>query len=274
MALIEQLLRDTGRDWDRRSHRMSVLAESTSPILQRSWADDQPQEPDAQLLYAWGVMLRTGFREPSDAAEAREALDACARAAASRPEDPNPWVVRLGLLRLWRRPSSEVYPLWGQIVRRDPWHREAHLHMLGYLSPRECGSHRQTVEFLDRVRAGAAPTAPTAGIEIAALIDLYHGAVDQGSIEALTAQRLWNRPDAEAAVGRALADWPRPGYLTHAAAVADLNLLAYALVQARRGAQAGEVFRAIGGLVTAYPWSRESADPLSSFTNWQQRTGR
>lgn len=109
--------------------------------------------------------------------------------------------------------------------------------MLGYLSPWECGSHAQTVDFLDRVRAGAAPTAPTAGLEMAALIDLYQGTLDQGGLEALTAVHLWSRPNAVAALDRALADWPRPGYLTHAAAVADLNLLAYALVQAKRAAR-------------------------------------
>jgi hypothetical protein len=271
VAMIEQLLRDTGRDWDRRAHRMSVLAESTSPALQRSWAEEQPHDPDAQLLFAWGVMLRARYEEHPVAAETREALDACERATGARPEDPSPWVVRLGLLRLWRRPSTEVFPLWDEIVRRDPWHREAHFEMLGYLSPWECGSHAQTVEFLDRVRAGAAPTAPTAGLEIAALIDLYHGTVDQGGVEALTAIHLWSRPNAENALGRALADWPRPGHLTHAAAIADLNLLAYALVQAKRAAQAGEVFRAIGGMVTVYPWAMENGDPLQSFTNWQQR---
>jgi hypothetical protein len=82
---------------------------------------------------------------------------------------------------------------------------------------------------------------------------------------------LWSRPNAVAALGRALADWPRPGYLTHAAAVADLNLLAYALVQAKRAGEAGEVFRAIGGLATAYPWALESDDPVATFGAWQQR---
>ncbi|MFM9551192.1 hypothetical protein ACKI19_02595 [Streptomyces caniscabiei] len=271
VAMIEQLLRDTGRDWDRRAHRLSVLAESASPALQRSWAEEQAQDPDAQLLFAWGVLLRARYEEQPVPGETREALDACEHAAALRPEDPTPWVVRLGLLRLWRRPSQEVFPLWDEIVRRDPWHREAHFQMLGYLSPWECGSHAQTVDFLDRVRAGAAPTAPTAGLEIAALVDLYQGTLDQGGLEALTAVHLWSRPNAVAALGRAMADWPRAGYLTHAAAVADLNLLAYALVQAKRAGEAGEVFRAIGGLVTAYPWALESGDPVATFGAWQQR---
>ncbi|WP_151483643.1 hypothetical protein [Streptomyces albicerus] len=273
-AMIEQLLRSSGRDWDRRAHRMSVLSESTAPAFQHSWAEERAQDPDAQLLYAWGVMLRTRYQEQPDANETHEALDACARAAGLRPDDPNPWVVRLGLLRVWRRPTTEVFPLWAEIVRRDRWHREAHLQMLGYLSPQECGSYRQTVEFLDRVRAEAAPTAPTAGLEIASLVDHYHGTLAQGGIEGLTASRLWSRPDAEAALDRALADWPRSGYLAHAAAVADLNVLAYALVQAKRVAQAGEVFRAIRGLVTMYPWALgEGGDPLESFGNWQQRAG-
>ncbi|MER6157885.1 hypothetical protein ABT147_20405 [Streptomyces sp. NPDC001868] len=51
----------------------------------------------------------------------------------------------------------------------------------------------------------------SAGLETAALIDLCQGTVDQGGLEALTA-----------------------GHLTHAAAVADLNLLAYGLVRAKR----------------------------------------
>jgi len=274
VAMIEQLLHSSGRDWDRRAHRTSVLAESTSPEFQHAWAEEQAQDPDAQLLYAWGVMLRTRFEEQPDANEAYEALDACARVTELRPEDPNPWVVRLGLLRLWRRPSSEVFPLWTEIVKRDRWHREAHLQMLGSLSPWECGSHSQTLGFLDQVRAEAAPTAPTAGLEIAALVDRYHGTLDQGGIEGLTASHVWSRPDAEAALNRAVADWPRPGHLAHAAAVADLNLLAYALVQAKRVAEAGEVFRAIGGLVTMYPWALgKNVDPLQSFTNWQQRAG-
>ncbi|SPF05463.1 hypothetical protein [Streptomyces sp. MA5143a] len=273
-AMIEQLLRGSGRDWDRRAHRMNVLAQSTSPEFQSSWARDRDQDPDAQLLYAWGVMLRTPYENQPDAQVTYDALDACARATEFRPEDPNPWAVRLGLLRLWRRPSTEVFPLWGEIVRRDRWHREAHLQMLGYLSPWECGSHSQTVEFLDRVRGEAPPTAPTAGLEVAALVDRYHGTLDQGGIEGLTARHMWSSPDAATALDHALANWPRPGYLSHAAAVADLNLLAYALVHATRVTQTGEVFRAIGGLVTSYPWARdESGDPLQAYANGQQRAG-
>lgn len=271
--MIDKVLRDTGRDWDRRALRTSVLAESTTPALQTSWVQEQPDNPDAQLVFAWGILQRIRYEKPTDSAETWEALDACERVSALRPEDPNPWVVRLALLRLWRRPTSEVFPLWEQIVRRDPWHREAHLQMLGYLSPAECGSRAQTVEFVDRVRSGAAPTAPTAGLEIAALIEQYHYTMDRGGVEALTAGHLWSRPEAVAALERGLADWPRSGYLNHAARVADLNLLAYALVQAKQGGQAGPVFRAIGGLVTVYPWALENGDPLLSFANGQQRAG-
>lgn len=274
IALIERLLHDTGRDWDRKAHRLGVLAEAVSPTVQDLWARERPSEADAQLLFAWGVMLRTRYEENPDPDEAHSALAACAQAAELRPEDPGPWVVRFGLLRRWRRPGQEVFPLWEEILRRDRCNRVAHFEMLGYLSPHECGTKMQTIDFLDQVRTAAAPTAPTAGLEIAALITFHHDTVAQGGIHALTAIHLWERPDAASALNRALAQWPSPGHLTHAAAVADLNLLAYALIQAKRKSETGDVFRAIGGLVTSHPWTLEHGDPLHSFTTWQQRATR
>ncbi|MFF8432337.1 hypothetical protein ACF07Y_45915 [Streptomyces sp. NPDC016566] len=271
IAMIEQLLRASGRDWDRRAHRTALLAESTTPAFQRSWAEDRVQDPDAQLLFAWGVLRRTMYEESPDPNEAGEAYDASVRASSLRPEDPNPWVVRLGLLRLWRRPNVEVFPLWREIVQRDRWHREAHLQMLRYLSPRECGSRAQVVEFVDQVRHSAPPATPTAGIELVALVDLYRANLEHGGVEAITAGHLWTRVDAMATLDNALANWPRQGYLNHAAAVADLNVLAYALVQAKRTRQASEVFGTIRGLVTAYPWNLENGDPVGTFTNWQRR---
>ncbi|MFF8927173.1 hypothetical protein ACF1AO_07895 [Streptomyces longwoodensis] len=274
IALIERLLHDTGRDWDRKAHRLSVLAEAVSPTVQYLWAKEQPKSADAQLFFAWGIMLRTHYKESPDPDQARAALSACAQAANLRPEDPGPWVARFGVLRRWRCPGRELSPIWQEIVRRDRWNRVAHFEMLGYLSPHECGTKMQMIEFIDRVRASAAPTEPTAGLEIAALIGFHQERVDRGGINALTAVHLWQQPDAASALNEALAHWPTHGYLAHAAAVADLNLLAYALVQAKRKAEAAHAFRAIGGLATPYPWNLEHGDPLRSFTTWQQRSMR
>ncbi|MET9089320.1 hypothetical protein ABZX77_46945 [Streptomyces sp. NPDC004237] len=50
--IVERLLDDTGRDWDRRAHRLAALAAVTRPSIQRSWAELQPNHPDAQTLAA------------------------------------------------------------------------------------------------------------------------------------------------------------------------------------------------------------------------------
>jgi hypothetical protein len=97
-AVIERLLKDTGQDGDRRAHRLAVLAAVTRPATQRSWMEQQPGNPDAHTLFAWGTMVR-GSHAPPSHAEFEQAVEACATAAGLEPYDPNPWVARLGLLR-------------------------------------------------------------------------------------------------------------------------------------------------------------------------------
>ncbi|MEE1761330.1 hypothetical protein [Streptomyces sp. SP18BB07] len=155
--------------------------------------------------------MARGTRTPLHHDEFEQAFRACAAAARLDPYDPNPWVVRLGLLRQWRRPPTEVFPIWREIVARDPWHREAHLQMYGYLSPRECGSLAQSMDFVDQVRATAPATAPTAGLPLLALIDRYHTARSQGGVQALTADRLWSGYEATRILETAQAAWPEPG---------------------------------------------------------------
>lgn len=269
-AVIERLLKDSGRDWDRRAHRLAVLATVTRPATQRSWLEQQPGHPDAQTLFAWGIMAR-GSHTPPSHAEYEQAVEACATAARLDPHDPSPWVARLGLLRQWRRPRTEVFPVWAEIVARDPWHREAHLQMYGYLSPRQCGSHAQSMDFVDRVRATAPGTAPTAGLPLLSLIDRYHATLSRGGVQALTADRLWSGPEATSVLDRAQENWAEPGRSTHAAALADLNLLAYALSVAGEQSRAAPVFRGVAGVVTAFPWGYGGRDPVLAFTAAQRR---
>ena len=267
--IIERLLGNTGRDWDRRAHRLATLAAVTRPSIQRSWAELRPDRPEAHTLSAWGTLAR-GTHTPLPHDEFEQALRACAAAARLDPHDPNPWVVRLGLLRRWRRPPTEVFSVWREIVARDPWHREAHLQMYGYLSPGECGSLTQCIDFVDQVRATAPATAPTAGLPLLALIDRYHTARSKGGVQALTADRLWSGYEAARILETAQAAWPATGHLPYAAAVADLNLLAYALCAAREPARAAPVFRAIAGIVTPFPWGYDGGGPLAAFTSAQR----
>lgn len=268
--LVQRLLDDAGDDWDRRARRLAVLTASTRPSTQRSWAQHDSRHPDAHTLFAWEAMAR-GTRTPTADAEFDEAVGAGVTAARLRPHDPNPWVVRLGLLRQRRRPRTEVFPVWREIAARDPWHREPHVQMYGYLSPRECGSHAQSMEFGDRAQAAIPATAPAAGLPLMALIDRYHAALSREGVHGLMADRLRDGPEASRVLDRALQAWTPAGQLRHAAALADLNLLAYALTAARDTARVATVFGAVAGVVTPHPWGHGGYDPVLTFPHAQRR---
>lgn len=270
---IEQLLDGTGEDWDRRCHRLAVLSEAALRGVQRQWKERRPHHPDALVLHAWGVLTRGRLTMPTRE-ESESAWRACVEASRLRPADPCPWIVRLGLLRLWRRPGSEVFPLWREISGRDPWNREAHMQMFAYLSLRECGSLSQLLEFVDGVRACAPPSAPTAALPLRSLVERYHSLLLRGGVGALGAVRLWDTPEAVDALRTAATTWPRPGHLTHAAALADLNVLAYALTEAKRSAWAADVFDALDGRATPFPWNRDDGDPARAFATAQNQTAQ
>ncbi len=84
------LLVGTGRDWDRRAHRLLALAEVPSAA---DWAGDwllvEPESADAAVLLGCARVVRAlrPGATPRDAAHAREGCLAAARLA---PEDPTP----------------------------------------------------------------------------------------------------------------------------------------------------------------------------------------
>ena len=99
ISRLERLLRERGDDWDRRCHRVGVLAQ-TAPAPARSWRARRPQDPDALALAVWSELTT----------DPQGALALCRVAAAARPADPTPWVGALAALRLLGRPSSELPP--------------------------------------------------------------------------------------------------------------------------------------------------------------------
>ena len=72
---------------------------------------------------------------------------------------------------------------------------------------------------------------------------------------------------------QALETWPQPGFLTHAAALADLNLLAYVLMQSTRPREAWLVFEAISAVATSWPWELDG-DPLQQIQEEHRRAFR
>lgn len=265
---VEQVLAKAGSDWDRRMHRLVVLARTADPGIAHSWLRRRPHSADAHLLTAWGDLVRGRWQ--GELSDPQDLLEHCYQAADLAPADPGPWIAALGTLRTLRRPLPEVLPVWREATARDPWSREAHVQMLGYLSPEECGSPAQVLDFIDSMRTAVPPDAPTAGVELIALVERHRRTVSGGGLTALMASGQWSQPRVEAALDQALADWLKPGYLNHAAALADLNLLAYALVQANRTRDASQVFAAIDGVVTPWPWGLDG-DPVRQFTHWLDR---
>lgn len=266
---IEQVLRDAGDDWDRRMHRLLVLsAVPEASVLARQWRKRVRAGADALLLQAFADLHRarsTGTALPID-----DTVRLCRHAAALAPPDPAPWVAMLGCLRMQRAPGAAVQPVWDAVKERDRWNREAHREMLRYVSPEECGSSALTVQFLDSVTVAAPPGAPVAALGLTHSLSVYRRALSSGGITALTAHRHWNQPHERALVDQALAAWPQPGFLTHAAAPADLNLLAYVLTKAARPRDAWPVFEAISAVATVWPWELDG-DPLQQV---QEAHGR
>lgn len=270
---IEQTLRDPGRDWDRRMHRLLVLSSlREAPVLARQWRARRPDCPDALLFEAYAGLSQRG----ADAVAAHDlgpVITLCRQAAELLPADPAPWVALLTCYRLIRASTTDVRWVWEAVKARDPWNREAHLQVLRYLSPRECGSHAVMLQFTDTVRNQAPPRSPVGALALLASLTQYLALQEAGGITALTAHRHWDQPQERALVDQALATWPQPGYLQHAAALADLNALAYVLIKATRPRDALMVFQAIGPAITPWPW-QEDGHPVESFRNWSHRAQR
>ncbi|MFJ1709587.1 hypothetical protein [Kitasatospora sp. NPDC088346] len=266
---VERLLQEAGTDWDRRAHRVAVLAEAAaSSSLARFWQLRHPHNANPLVFAGWIELVRG--RHLGRMEDARAAADHCYGAADALPDDPTPWVVLLGILRVMRADSRELFAVFREVISRDTWNREAHLQMLRYLSPEECGSRSGQLEFVDRLRATVPPNAPAVGMELTALVDEHARITARGSIEALLVRRRWTDQRATRVLDAALADWPRPGHLRHAAALADLNLLAFALIQAGRSRESADTFSLLGGVATAWPWSLDG-DPLRQFGYWQSK---
>ncbi|WP_246096641.1 hypothetical protein [Streptomyces botrytidirepellens] len=263
IAQVSRVVEDAGQDWDRKAHRLSVLAAAAGRALPGIWRRHHPRDQGALLLHAWSDLLQA----QSDLSDAR---DACRLAAELVPADPTPYVVHLATLRREQRPHHELSAVWQEVMARDPWNREAYLQVLGYLSPDECGSAVQLLDLLDSVRGRMPADAPAAALELTSIVRGHQRAMATGGMEAISAGEHWRREQVASVLDQAAQDWPQPGFLRHAAALADLNVLAYALVKSGRMSEATTALRATTGVVTPWPWNADG-DPLERFSQAYDR---
>jgi hypothetical protein len=268
----EQFVEEAGTDWERRWHRISVMAETSMDSgFDRSWLSRRPNSPNAQVLNAWTEALRASHGE--SATELPSAVQRCHQAGAARPHDPLPLIALARLLRLLRSPQRQVELVWREAVQRDPWNREAHLQMLGYFSEGEFGNPGLAREFVEVQRVRMPADAPAAALELTATVQAFHRATSKDQLNAILGDLWWQRPHAQVVLDRGIELAARPGFLRHAASPADLNVLAYALVQAGRAPDAAPVFRLLGPTVVPWPWN-QNGDPVEEFTRWRSRASR
>jgi hypothetical protein len=272
------LLDDTRREYDRRAHRVRVLAEAvgTSPWIER-WQALDPHNRDAAVLRAQVEVVRAAKAHNQAAAAGvnrlvKAAEEQCRRAIALDPRDPTPWISLLTLARVQGASRDEFWRRWQELRDRDEWSREGNHQTLIYLFAAWQGSHTEMYDFAYWL-AGQAPNgSPLAMLPLVAHAEAYRvravEAKASGSQAGLDLH--WTRPQVQADLTGILTRWYLVAEPDHAQAKLDLNYLAHALVYADRHAEAAKVFTSLGPYATKLPWIY-TGDPESAFGYWRER---
>ncbi|GHI05368.1 hypothetical protein AQI88_22980 [Streptomyces cellostaticus] len=254
-----EVLRDIGRDWERRTTVTGLLgtlaAKEDAWLL--AWEAARPEDPDAAVVraqstvyLAWelrGAKLAeyttqeqfAGFRRTLTGA--REEI---ARAAALNPDDPTPYITEIWVALGLGYPQAEMDKLWAEITTRAPHHFGAHLSALQYWCAKWRGSQQQAFDFAER----AAAEAPLGSL-LSVLPLIAHFEHDEPTeVAADNTPEMVARVDAGLA-DAAAADPEHPG-------LAQLrHLLAFYLHLQDRHEAALKQFKLVDGYVDALPWS-------------------
>ncbi|MEU6776124.1 hypothetical protein [Streptomyces sp. NPDC046759] len=260
------LLRHTGDDWDRRGHRLTVLAREPYAVARaRDWLHAEPGSADATVLYALAQVQRA-LRGKENPDLAREA---CATAAAHAPADPTPW---LGLLRLARAlgPEREVLGAFAELRRRHPEHHHGHHLLLARLAERPAAGRtaedHEVYDIAELAAAEAPADSPLAVLPVVAYAERYRVRAATGPAPAgPVACGHWSGPRARRILGACFDWWLEWEQDEHPRRHIDLNHLAFALSCAGRPAEAAALFRRIGRHATRAPWSYAHRDPRAAF---------
>ncbi|MEU0336133.1 hypothetical protein [Streptomyces sp. NPDC006193] len=259
------LLVHTGDDWDRRGHRLTVLARDPCATARASdWLAAEPDSADATALLALSL-VHGALRGQEDPGRAREACDT---AAALAPADPTPWLGRLLLARAGA-PEEELLGAFAEVRRRHPEHHHAHHLLVAGLAERPAGRRPEAHEVYDLAEQAAAEApadSPLAVLPVVAYAERYRVLAATGLTPAdPAASGHWSGPRARRLLRSSFDWWLEWEHEEHPRHHVDLNHLAFALSCAGRPAEAAALFRRIGRYATPAPWSYAHRDPLAAF---------
>lgn len=260
------LLVRTGDDWDRRGHRITVLAqEPYSAAWARDWLLAEPDSADAAVLLAL-AQVRRALRGKEKPDRAREA---CRDAAALAPVDPTPW---LGLLMLERDPGAarDMERLFAEVRSRYADHHHAHHLMVARIAERHAGAGpdplHEVYDFANLSALHAPADSPLAILPVVAHAERYRVLAAAGHEPAdPAASGHWSGRRARQVMKAAFDWWLEWEHEGHPRRLVDLNFLAHAKVCEGRGAEAAALFHRIGEHATPAPWSYPDRDPHSAF---------
>ncbi|MER5555603.1 hypothetical protein ABT001_28690 [Streptomyces sp. NPDC002793] len=261
------LLVATGRDWDRRGHRVLSLAAVPSAT---GWADDwllaEPDSSDARTLLACATVIRAQ-RPEATAADGDRAREACRAAVESDPADPTPW---LGLMMLARTHGTHGAAArhFEEIRARHPEHHHAHHLMTAVLAEAhpESDPLHEVYDFAAWAAEQAPADSPLAVLPVVAHAERYRVLAAAGAVsDEPAASGHWSGRRARQVMKAAFdwwLEWEREDHPRHRA---DLNFLAHAKTCEGRPAEAAAIFHRIGPHATEAPWSYAGRDPYPAF---------
>ncbi|MFI9173345.1 hypothetical protein [Streptomyces lincolnensis] len=260
------LLAQTGDDWDRRGHRVAVLAlEPYCAAWAQDWLGVEPDSGDAAVLLALAEVRRV-LRGKGKPDRAREA---CRAAVTLAPADPTPW---LGLLMLEHAGATgeEVLRLFGEVRARHADHHHAHHLIVARLAETraEAGPDplHEVYDFANWAAERAPADSPLAILPVVAHAERYRVLAAAGHEPGdPAASGHWVGRRARQVMKAAFDWWLEWEHEGHPRRLVDLNFLAHAKVCEGRGAEAAALFHRIGEHATPAPWSYPDRDPYSAF---------
>ncbi|WP_037628503.1 hypothetical protein [Streptomyces aureus] len=263
---VRDLLAATGDDWDRRGHRVTVLAQESATVAwARDWQLAEPESADAAVLLGCATVQRAllGKERPDTARQA------CHRAADLTPDDPTPW---LGLLLLERTLGAEddVVRLFDEVRHRHAVHHHAHHLMVARLAERRADAGQdplhEVYDFANWSAEQAPADSPLAILPVVAHAERFRVLAGAGIVPAdPVSSGHWDGRRARQVMKAAFDWWLEWDHVDHPRRIVDLNHLAHAKICEGRDGEAAALFLRIAEHPTAAPWSYPDRDGHQAF---------